>query len=213
MTALKNKARIPKQKRGVETKEKIINAAMVLFAEKGYHKTNALEIAAQAKVATGTFYSYFNNKKELLIEIVKQFYKRASETVLLNYEPKIHKSRIDNYKEGEKLVHFMVQALYLSHSIPPDLHKEILAMILLDKEIGEITSAEERNITSYMIFMMQKYKDFIRIDDFEAAAILLHSIADEVIHQVRIIGVDIDKKRILKELEDMICRYLLLPVN
>jgi AcrR family transcriptional regulator len=213
MAAVKNKARIPKQKRGIETKEKIIKAAMALFAETGYHKTNALEIAARAKVATGTFYSYFNNKKELLIEIVRQFYKRTSERVLLNYEPKIQKNKADNYKEGEKLVHFMVQALYLSHTIPPALHKEFLAMKLLDKEIGEITSAEERNITSYMISMMQKYKDFIRIDDFEAAAILLHSIADEVIHQVRIFGMDIDNKRILKELEDMICRYLLQPAS
>jgi AcrR family transcriptional regulator len=213
MPVLKNKARIPKQKRGIETKEKIIRAAMALFAEKGYHKTNALEIAARAKVATGTFYSYFNNKKEVLIEIVRTFYKITSEKVLLNYEPKMHKSRADNYKEGEKLVHFMVQGLYLSHTIPPDLHKEFLAMKLLDREIEEITDAEERNVISYMISLMHKYKDYIRIDDFEAAAILLHRISDDVVHQIRIIGMGIDKKRILKELEDMICRYLLLPAS
>ena len=213
MAVLKNKARIPKQKRGIETKEKVINAAMALFAEKGYHKTNALEIAARARVATGTFYSYFNNKKELLIEIVRQFYKRTSEKVLLNYEPKIHKNRADNYKEGEKLVHFMVQALYLSHTIPPDLHKEFLAMKLLDKEIEQITVIEERNVISYMVSLMHKYKDYVRIDDYEAAAILLHRIGDDVIHQIRIIGTDIDRKRLLKELEDMICRYLLLPMD
>ena len=32
MTIVKNKARIPKQQRGIESKEKIIKAAMVLFA-------------------------------------------------------------------------------------------------------------------------------------------------------------------------------------
>lgn len=213
MAVVKNKARIPKQKRGIETKEKIIKAAMALFAERGYHKTNALEIAARAKVATGTFYSYFNNKKELLIEIVRQFYKRTSEKVLLNYEPKIHKNRADNYKEGEKLVHFMVQALYLSHTIPPDLHKEFLAMKLLDREIEEITGVEERKVISYMVSLMHTYKDYIRVEDFEAAAILLHRISDDIIHQIKIIGVDIDKKRIIKELEDMICRYLLRPAG
>lgn len=211
MTVLKNKARIPKQKRGIETKEKIIRAGIALFAEKGYHGTNALEIAARARVGTGTFYSYFNNKKEVLIEIIKQTFKKASERVLFNYQPTIHKNRADNYKEGEKLVHFMVQQLYLAHSVPPDLHKEILAMKLQDKEIEEITRDEVRNVINYMVFLMNKYSDFIRVTDFEAAAILLHRISDDVVHQIRIIGTDISKKRILKELEDMICRYLLLP--
>jgi AcrR family transcriptional regulator len=211
MAVLKNKARIPKQKRGIETKEKIIRAAIALFAEKGYHKTNALEIAARAEVATGTFYSYFNNKKEVLIEIIKQIYKKTSEKVLFNYKPKIHKNRADNYKEGKKLVHFMIQQLYSAHSIPPDLHKEFLAMKLLDREIEEITRAEVRNVIDYMISLMKRYKDFIRVTDFEAAAILIHKVGDDVIHQIRIIGMDIDKKRILKELEDMICSYLLLP--
>jgi AcrR family transcriptional regulator len=213
VAALKNKARIPKQKRGIEKKEKIIKAAMALFAEKGYHKTNAIEIAARAKVATGTFYGYFNNKKEVLIEILKHTFKKTSEKVLFNYEPKVHKNKTDNYKEGKKLVHFMIQQLYSSHSVAPELYKEVLAMILLDKEIKEINNAEERKVIDYMISFMRRYRYFIRVTDFEAAAILLHKISDDMVHQVRIFGTDIDKKRILKELEDMICRYLLLPAT
>ena len=66
MVVLPNKARIPKQTRGIETKEKIIRAATKLFTDMGYYQTNALQIAAAADVATGTFYSYFNIKRRSL---------------------------------------------------------------------------------------------------------------------------------------------------
>jgi AcrR family transcriptional regulator len=211
MTVLKNKARVPKQERGIETKKKIVRAAIALFSERGYYKTNALEIAARAHVATGTFYSYFNNKKEVLIEIIKQIYRKSFDAVLANYEPKVHKKRADNHKEGKKLVHLMVQRLYSAHSIPPDLHKEFLAMKLLDKEIEKITRDEARNVIDFMITLMRKYRAYVRVSDYEAAAMLLFKISDEMVHQIRIIGTDIDRKRILKELEDMICRYLLIP--
>ena len=62
MTISKSKARIPVQKRSIETKEKILNAAWTLFAEKGYFKTSTHDLAEQAGVATGSFYGYFNNK-------------------------------------------------------------------------------------------------------------------------------------------------------
>jgi len=113
----KQKARNPVQKRGIETRQKIIEAAEALFAEKGYHKTNALEIAARAGVATGSFYGYFNNKKEVLIEAIRNFYSNASEKVLNVYQAQVHENNTDNYREGKNLVHFMIQSLYATHDI------------------------------------------------------------------------------------------------
>ena len=84
MTISKNKARIPVQKRSIETKEKIINAAWTLFAEKGYFKIRTHDLAQRAGVATGSFYGYFNNKKEVAIELIRSFYKEASEKALYN---------------------------------------------------------------------------------------------------------------------------------
>ena len=63
--------RIPKQTRGIESKEKIIKASMVLVTKKRHNKTNAPE---RASAATGTFYRYFNNKKEIFIEIIRKIF-------------------------------------------------------------------------------------------------------------------------------------------
>lgn len=209
MVLKKNKARIPKQKRGIKSKEKIIKAAMVLFAEKGYHKTNALEIAARAEVATGTFYSYFNNKKEVFIEIIQRIFINIFEKVLLNLDLKIHESRADNYKEGKKQVHFIINQILLEYRVNNQLLKEILAMVLLDKEIEKMRRKEEMKIINYLVSFMQAYKKYIRVSDFEAAAVLLLKLIEDMIHQIKFASTDVDGKRLVKEIEDMICRYLL----
>jgi len=64
-------------------KRKLIReAAIKLFAEKGYHETRADEIAQEAGVAVGTIYNYFKNKEDILLDIFatefeerKRFYK------------------------------------------------------------------------------------------------------------------------------------------
>jgi AcrR family transcriptional regulator len=209
MAVLKNKARIPKQTRGIESKEKIIKSAVKLFTEKGYHKTNALEIAAGAEVATGTFYSYFNNKKEVFTEIIERIFRNISEKVLLNFKLKIHKNRADNYKEGKKLAHQLISRILSEYKVNHRLLKEILAMALLDKEIEEIRRNEEKKIISLLILYMQSYKEYIRISDFEAAAVILLKFMEEMMHQIKFNSTGVEAKRLLKEIEDIILRYLL----
>ncbi len=60
-----NDTRIPVQKRSIEKRKRILEAGFQLFCEKGYYKTNTIEIARHAKVSTGTVYSYFKDKKEI----------------------------------------------------------------------------------------------------------------------------------------------------
>lgn len=206
----KHLARTPVQKRGVETKKKIIEAAEDLFAEKGYYKTNALEIAARAGVATGSFYAYFNNKKEVLIEIIRNFYAATTEKVLNAYNIQVRDNTTDNYREGKKLIHYMIRALYEAHTVKPSLHRELLAMALMDREIEDISREEDRKVIAAMTSLFNEYKKYIRVKDPEATAILLHRVGDEIIHHIRIRGADIDGKRLLAELEDMVCRYLLI---
>jgi len=57
-----------KQKR----KQEIINSAIQLFAQKGFHHTNIQDIAQGAGIATGTFYIYYSNKRELFMEVVDE---------------------------------------------------------------------------------------------------------------------------------------------
>src|ERR1051325_11287742 len=60
---------IPKQARSKQTKEKIVQAAIRLFQERGYEKTTSNDIASEAGVSVGSFYVYFNDKRQLLLTI------------------------------------------------------------------------------------------------------------------------------------------------
>ncbi|PKN53549.1 MAG: hypothetical protein CVU55_00035 [Deltaproteobacteria bacterium HGW-Deltaproteobacteria-13] len=210
MGVSKNKARVPKQTRGIESREKIISAAMVLFTEKGYHKTNALEIAAKADVATGTFYSYFNNKKEVFSEIIKRIFGNIFEKVLLNLEFKIFKNRTDTYKEGKKIAHVLLSQILLEYKVNHQLLKEILAMALLDKEIEKMRRDEEKKVIDLLVSLMRAYKKYVRVSDFEAAAVVLLKFMEEMLHQIKFNTTGVEAKRLQKQIEDMICSYLLV---
>ncbi len=50
----------------------VLRHAKRIFARKGYHRTNVADIIARARIARGTFYLYFENKKVLFEELLEQ---------------------------------------------------------------------------------------------------------------------------------------------
>nr|WP_315022776.1 TetR/AcrR family transcriptional regulator [uncultured Aminipila sp.] len=50
-------------------KQKILEAAYLLFSENGYKQTKISDIAATAGIGKGTVYEYFDSKESLLIDI------------------------------------------------------------------------------------------------------------------------------------------------
>ena len=49
--------------------KQIIDAAVVVIADNGYHQAQVSKIAKQAGVADGTIYLYFKNKEDILISL------------------------------------------------------------------------------------------------------------------------------------------------
>ena len=59
-------------KKKQDKRARIINSAIIIFAEKGYHLGNMNDIATKANVAVGSIYRYFHNKEDLLIAIFEE---------------------------------------------------------------------------------------------------------------------------------------------
>lgn len=56
------------------TRLRILNAARKIFAKKGFDSANVSDIVASIKVAQGTFYYHFPDKKSVLMEMLEGFF-------------------------------------------------------------------------------------------------------------------------------------------
>ena len=54
----------------IESRAKILVAALELFAVDGYHNTSISKIAKRADISKGLLYNYFDSKEELLKDVV-----------------------------------------------------------------------------------------------------------------------------------------------
>lgn len=70
-----------RQARAVETRKKILKAAKALIAEKGFEDTSIDDIVGAAGVSTGSFYTYFKKKEDVVEELNKTDFYRLAEIV------------------------------------------------------------------------------------------------------------------------------------
>ncbi len=63
--------------RGARTRRRLLEAAESVFADLGYHDASIVKITEAAGVAQGTFYLYFESKKEIFDELVRDLNRRV----------------------------------------------------------------------------------------------------------------------------------------
>jgi AcrR family transcriptional regulator len=63
-------------RRGVETRQRLLDAAEQVFGELGFHDASIVKITDVAGVGQGTFYLYFRSKLEVFDELVRDLNRR-----------------------------------------------------------------------------------------------------------------------------------------
>lgn len=67
----------PLSKRGLDTRRRLLDAAEQVFGELGYHEASVVKITEAVGVAAGTFYLYFDSKKAIFDELVRDLNRRV----------------------------------------------------------------------------------------------------------------------------------------
>src|SRR3954449_277218 len=67
----------PLSKRGLDTRRRLLDAAERVFGAYGYHDASVVRLAEVAGVAAGTFYLYFDSKKAIFDELVRDLNRRV----------------------------------------------------------------------------------------------------------------------------------------
>lgn len=83
-----NPKRSPGRPRVDDKRRRILDAAVRVFAERGFHGTAVPLVAAAAGVGTGTLYRYFPSKVELVNEVFRDAKSRLRDALLKDLELK-----------------------------------------------------------------------------------------------------------------------------
>jgi len=198
-------AKIPKQKRSEKTRQKIIDAGLRLFSEHGYHATSSKKIAREAGVAIGSFYNYFTDKKQLLFELHRIHSERVHGMIARSIE---ESNILDPRTDSRSLIQAIVEQTWSLHDFSPALQREITALAYTNDEFAQMQRAEQGRDMAVLTEIFRKRKNTLRVNDLEAAGILIGQTMEAVMHSLWIFGSAIDHKRMLDALADMLHRYL-----
>lgn len=118
----------------LETRERILSAAQKLFARKGYDATTTKDLASTAKVAEGTLFRHFNNKKAILVEVATQGWVEILTDLLMelsemaNYRaiaPLLRKRMANLHKNGD-----MMRVCFMEAQFHPELQERIQGEVI-----------------------------------------------------------------------------------
>lgn len=141
-----------------ERRRRILDAAAVVFARRGYHLARTREIAAEAGVAEGTIYNYFANKRDLLLAIIQQVTVESVPDIL---------TQIDAYQDARSWFKAALRDRLAMLSRNRDLIIAVLPEMITDRELQQeylhqviIPSIVKFMPLAQMVFRDTEMRDF-----------------------------------------------------
>lgn len=141
-----------------EKQKRVLDAAMEVFAEKGYAGASTAEIAKRAGVAEGTVFKTYKTKKDLLLGIVAPMFARTVAPFLIDDVRKVvngehatfedflkalYKNRVEFIRSHQRIVRIAMQEVPF-HDEVRELAKNTLAANVLPDVLAMIHRFQER---------------------------------------------------------------------
>ncbi|MDT3427116.1 AcrR family transcriptional regulator [Paenibacillus forsythiae] len=198
-----DKTRKPRQDRSIKTRDAIVQAAARLFSEKGYHRTNTKQIAAAAGVSTGSFYSYFTDKRDVFLDVLQIH----SEAMQAHVDATVAQL---SAKQSDKrmVISHMIESLIQSHTPYISYHRELSAMRLADETIREMLDSQYDAGRRKTLEFMKLSEHDLCVSDLEAAAVVVFESVSSVVDRIVFSGGGVPADRLKAELVDMLVHYL-----
>ncbi|ETT60238.1 TetR family transcriptional regulator [Paenibacillus sp. FSL R7-277] len=203
MGGTEDKIRTPQQERSIRTKEAIIRAAMKLFSDKGFYQTNTKEIAAAAGVSTGSFYSYFVDKRAVFIEVLHMY----GDELLARIDDSMSEINFNTIERTDLILH-LIDTLLLSHKAFIGYHKDLSIMYHSDEAIKQLMDAQYETGRLKTLTYLQMGQDELKTGDTEAASIIVFESVSAIVDFISFSPQRITVDRLKSELVHMLVQYL-----
>jgi TetR/AcrR family transcriptional regulator, mexJK operon transcriptional repressor len=189
---------IPKQERAQIKRDLLLKSGHELFVSKGFEHTTAKEIAAHAGVATGTFYRYFSDKRQLLMSLLENQIE-----MLMPPEPKWGVSN------PESMLASLLE-LYDERLMKMGMQRLLPELLAKDKEFAEVLQAAKKKIfTSILAGLKRAYEKDLTWKDLDLNTVTwsVMILAEHAPEKMKQCGNQTDYREVAK----VICRLIFPP--
>lgn len=169
--------RMPTQKRSIEKRNRIIEKGFELICENGYYATTIPDIAKYSNVSVGIIYQYFNDKKDIFIEGVKNY----SDAIMYPMLNVLETTQI-KIKDLPSVLENIIDSFIQTHTISKKAHEELMAMSHLDDDVAEIFKNYELEMTKKIVAVLENNNIYIK-NSYEKVHIIAGMI-DNLCHEI-----------------------------
>lgn len=198
------------QARARRTYEALVQAAGVLFDERGFDATQTPDIAARAGVSVGTFYRYFTDKRQVYLEIMRLELAEAYHAVMDGLTPErfAGQARKDTLKDALRIL--------LEHvTLSPKRHRVFLEMSLRDPEVFALKAAFDSEARKRLTVLCAAVCHLDEVPDPEATAYMVYTSVIECANHIAGLRGEfsMDRTRAMAALTELVLRTLFGSVS
>jgi AcrR family transcriptional regulator len=196
----------PVQKRSIATKKKLKKAARNLFSQNGYYKITSIQIAEAAGVPVGSFYNYFGNKKNILLELIEDFNGGFHQDTIHQMDEFI-KNTIDQASAVENLKRILIQLINSPYLSDP-FYKMFHALQFTEEDaLQQAAKARAREVQFIEQFLNQ-VNNFQPIPDIPSKARLIFATGENLNLYINHLGTTVSSEQLINQAILMFERYI-----
>ncbi len=198
--------RTPQQARSRRTREKILEAALSCFEELGYDEATTAAIAGRARIAVGTLYGYFADKRDILLEVLDRTLREVADYVIRGLDPELWDGG-----DSRESMRRLIGAVFHARTVSPGIQRIIWERYFKDPAFRSAVEEIEQEVLRALETLMLSLKSQgrLRVDDVATAAFVVHT-ATEWTGAKLMLGdsdpADVDAS--VEAVTDMISRFL-----
>jgi AcrR family transcriptional regulator len=169
MAASTARNRAFKQERSAQTHQRLLDAAEVVFAKKGFEAAQTPDIARAAGLSTGALYRYFDDKRELFIEMIERNLDRGFADISRKLDPALFRGSGDHLDAIERAIEVVFEHVTRDAA----LERVYLAMSLADAGVARLRADFEARALELLTALIETVVPRTRVPNARAAAVVV----------------------------------------
>lgn len=198
--------------KGQKRKNQIIDAAKVMFIERGYQSTHIGEICDNLDIARGTVYQYFGNKREIVYSILESLEEKIEDI----FDSDDLEEFVKSDPSGDEISQFIRNKF--SNCVSAVIEEPIVIMLMYKEIVGlddDVTERTERFVDNVIKILAKDLAELSKKGiyrqniDPQLTSLLIFGSVQLLIHEYRRKGKDILDNNVIQSVVDMIMKGMM----